>query len=111
MAALSEGEMRKILGADYRLVQEAANRASGIGERERLLRQEIESLEGMKFLGAYSSLIGVALIVASIFSVTGRTLTIQCAIGAAIMLASLASFIVVSGSLKLKRARLATSGH
>ena len=85
MAALSEGEMRKILGSDYRVLQEAANRASGIGERERILRQEIESLEGMKFLGAYSSLIGVA-----------------------IMLASLASFIAVSRPLKLKRARLAT---
>ena len=107
MAPLSDSELRKILGANYLSDREAIDAANGVTSRERTLKADIENVESTKSLAGFSSLIGVALIIASIFSVKGTTLLIQTGAGAAIVALALLVFIVCRNSINKKRTALA----
>jgi hypothetical protein len=92
MAALSETDLKLILGQNFRAEQEASNLSSGLGDSERVIRGQIAMLEGKKSVSFYFALLGVVLILASIFSVTGQTLLIQSGIGVAILVVGLAAY-------------------
>src|SRR4051812_31079364 len=85
MAALSETDLRAILGANFRAEQEAAMAASGMANAERVRRSQIAMLDEKKTVAFYVVLLGIVLIVASVVSVTGQTLFYQCLAGGAIL--------------------------
>jgi hypothetical protein len=105
MAALSEADMQIILGANYHAEQEAIRSASGVVNAERMLRGQIAMMDDKKSVSFYFALLGVVLILASIFSVTGQTLIIQCAVGAAICVSGLVGFGYYYSKLRNLRAQ------
>ena len=89
MAALSDEDMEKILGANYRAQSEADAKASGVENEERLIRGTIDTLEGGMFALWVTILVGIGLIVAGRFTATGQAFWIQAAVGAVIFLGGL----------------------
>ena len=102
MAPLKESEMRKILGPNY-IANNAGDEPS---RRRRNLTGEIESLNGMKSMGVYGALIGVALILAAWYSVTGRTLMIQEGVGGGVVLLGLIIWLIARGACNRKKSML-----
>jgi hypothetical protein len=107
--ALSERDLIKILGPDYREKQEAAIRASGVRDEERIAVNKIKQLDGSKFATIYLAIIGLVLIVASTYSVTGLTLEIQDACGIAMVVVGLGVFIYITRRLKQLRGMVSSS--
>jgi Flp pilus assembly protein TadB len=83
MAALSEDEIRKILGANYQAERAGVGQTS-LTNAEQSKRRQIEAADDNRTFSFCVILIGVALIIASLLSVSGLTLLIQVAVGLAI---------------------------
>jgi hydrogenase/urease accessory protein HupE len=112
MPALNEADLIKILGPDYREQQEAAIRATGVKDNERATVASIQRLDGNKFVTIYLAFVGVILIVASTYSVTGLTLEIQDGAGIAMIVVGLGLFVYISRRLKHLRAMVSeTAAH
>lgn len=77
MAALREEDLRKILGDDYRELQLAAQRQSGLRDDQVAARAKIESLESSRFSGFAMALIGAALFVSAYFGAKGTELLVE----------------------------------
>jgi hypothetical protein len=77
MAALREEDLRKILGDDYRELQLAAQRSSGLRDEQLAAKARIESLEGRRFSGFAMALIGAALFVTAYFGAKGTELMVE----------------------------------
>ena len=77
MAALRESDLRKILGDDYRELQLAAQRVSGLRDEQVAAKARIEALESRRFSGFAMALIGVALFVTGYFGAKGTELVIE----------------------------------
>ncbi len=100
MAALSEADMMKILGDNYRAVQDADEAARGVQVEERLVRQAIGTLEDSKFPACVTIFVGAALIIAGYFTAAGKEFWIQAGIGLVILLAGIGGLIYVRGKLE-----------
>jgi hypothetical protein len=103
MPALREEDLIKILGPDYREKQAAAIRASGVKDEERAAVLSIKRLDGNKFATIYLAIVGVVLIIASTYSVTGLTLEIQDGVGAAMIVLGLGFFVYITRRVKYLR--------
>ena len=97
------GDLRAILGANFRAEQEAAQAASGIANAERVLRSQIAMLDEKKTVAFYVILLGIVLILASVVSVTGTTLFYQCLAGGVIL--AIGAGLNVWYATKLKQLR------
>jgi hypothetical protein len=109
MPALSEEDLVKILGPDYREKQEAALRASGVRNEQRAAVAKIKRLDDSKFATLYVAIVGIVLIVASIYSVSGLTLQIQEAVGLGMVLIGLGLFLYITRRLKNLRAMVSAA--
>ena len=107
LAALSEADLIKILGPNFRAAQEAAEKASGVQDDERAVSARIDAIDGTKGTMLYGAVIGAILAGASFISVTGQTLYIQVGVGAAIALASLGFYFYLRRSQASLREKVA----
>ena len=108
MAVLNESDLKKILGPNFRALQLEAETASGMLQEERTVVARIDSLDGKRMVSFYFALTGIVLILASLASVKGQTLFIQCAVGGAILLAGLVPFVFFTRDMSRMRALLTT---
>ncbi len=104
MAALAESDLIKILGPDFRLIEAADQKSKGVEAEEREARAKIESLEDGKFPAWVTIFVGLALLISTWFTVTGREFMIQTIIGAVILAAGIAILIRIGVKLTEFRA-------
>ena len=86
MAVLSEEDMEKILGKNYRAQSDSDAKARGIQNEERVIRSTIDSLEGSKFPAWVTILVGIGLVVAGFLTTSGKEMWIQGACGVVIFI-------------------------
>jgi hypothetical protein len=68
MAALSDKDLRAILGDDYVAQLAAAHEASGLTDGVREARKQHKALEDKKFSGVSAVTIGIALLAAGLYT-------------------------------------------
>ena len=105
MAALSEADMVKILGPDYRAIEEAAQKSRGVFEEERALRLLIDTQDGRLFSAYVLMIVGVALLVSTYYTALGNQYWIQGAFGVAALVCGAALLIYLRKSLVVLRAQ------
>jgi predicted phage tail protein len=110
MAELSEEDLGKILGADFREKMAEADLASGMKDGERDKHASVGSMDGKKSLGAYTGALGILMIIASVLTVTGTTLFFQVAFGVTLFVLGAAAFIYFRRAVGIARAELAMAG-
>lgn len=105
MAALNEADLVKILGADFRALQEKEQTSRGIFEEERALNTKIESQDGNLFTAAVLMIVGIALLVSTHYTATGNQYWIQGAFGVLSLVGGIALYIYLKQSLVKLRAK------
>jgi hypothetical protein len=111
MAALSEVEMRKILGASYDEVMGGGGSGKSIAviNAEQAMRSNLQAADDNRTFALYVVFVGAALVVASLFSVSGWTLIIQIAVGVVISALGALGYLYFRKRLTKLRAQQASS--
>jgi hypothetical protein len=73
MAALSESDLRAILGENFREVEREAQKAAGVEDEARSAYQELNTIGDKNFSCFASVIVGIALIVSAYKTVTNQT--------------------------------------
>ena len=92
MAELSEKDRRIILGADYREIEEAAQRASGIKDADRERAAAIERAEAQRLNSWAFIFVGALLVVSNFYAASGPSSMWTAAFGGALCVIGLGWF-------------------
>lgn len=77
MAALSEADLEKILGENFRAVETATQKATGVEDQQRETTAKISSLEDKNFSSFASISVGIALVFSAFYTAKDLAFTIQ----------------------------------
>jgi len=84
MAELAEVDREKILGANYREIERAAQLASGVQDADRLRAERISSAESSKLNALAIVVVGALLLASNYFAVSGPSVVLVGLFGAAL---------------------------
>jgi peptidoglycan/LPS O-acetylase OafA/YrhL len=90
MAALSESEIRKILGNTGPTVER-----TDVQVREKAQAEKTESLDNKRFTAGAAMLMGIALMASALYTATGTPFLIQSAVAAVMFLAGVIWYVAL----------------
>lgn len=109
MAALTEEDLEKILGADFRAIELAAQKSTGVEEQQREIASSISAAEDKNFTSFASIFVGIALVFSCYYtSIKGTGFWVQMAIAIAFILVGIASWFHFRSKIANWRTELET---
>lgn len=89
MAALSERDMRRILGDQY----EGGGTSSAVADLVQRRRKKKDTVEDRKFTGLASVVLGIGLVISALATAKGNAFLIQNAVAAVLMVAGIGWYV------------------
>lgn len=109
MAALTEADLRAILGENFREAERAAAEASGVEDEAREAYQSLNAISDKNFSCFASVLVGIALIFSAYKTVTNQTgFWVQIGIAGAFIALGLYGWYYYRGKSEQLRAKIAS---